>query len=497
MESALHSLLYLSTRPLDTPFDTQLGPELAARIKVSRNSLLRVNELLPSEPPQSALHFLVIDLDDLAKTKPLNSWSLKAWKSSFNEALAKFTYGKGQVPLLLGWTHSGTWEKSQIAVRVGCREIICPENIHAVFREQLGQASVPWEELSKSEEIEASGDNLIRLPSGRKNAGNGMSIPIDIPQHAIPFPIEGLEGRSQAVEVVRSLIRKTATLDTPVLIVGNTGCGKELVAKSLHRYSHRADGPLINVNCGAMSPDLVEAELFGCEAGAYTGAENARPGLITAAHRGTLFLDEVSELPSDMQVKLLRVLQEKTVTPVGGVDSHAVDFRLIAATKENLEDLCDQGRFRRDLYYRLKVMEIVLPSLKERRSDIPEIAKSLLKKLSKRHKKMLLEISEGVVEKFLLHNWPGNIRELENALEHAATLAWAEDRALLEVRDLPEDVQFASMKTKEETDLKEVVRRFEREYILSTVRRLGGSKEAAAETLGLSLATLYRKIGGE
>ncbi len=215
---------------------------------------------------------------------------------------------------------------------------------------------------------------------------------------------------------------------------------------------------------------------------------------MATANGGTLFLDEVSELPPDFQVKMLRALQERQITPVGSSQSLSLDIRIVAATQKNLDEMCTQGRFREDLLYRLRVMEIALPSLKERRADIPGLSKTILARLAKRAKRPVLSLSEPVVEKFLLYGWPGNIRELENCLEHAATLSWADEKKSIEVKALPESVQFATMSNSKDQQLKDAVRLFEKEYIASTIRRLG-SKEHAAEALGLSLATLYRKLG--
>ncbi|MBS1982708.1 MAG: sigma-54-dependent Fis family transcriptional regulator, partial [Bdellovibrionales bacterium] len=315
-----------------------------------------------------------------------------------------------------------------------------------------------------------------------------------IPKHAIPFPIEGLEGTSTAIETVRNLIRKTAPLESNVLVSGPTGSGKERVARAIHRYSARAQGPFVAVNCGALAPGLIESELFGHTKGSFTGASDDRIGYLEAASGGTLFLDEVTELPLEFQVKLLRVLQDRQITPVGASKSVSLDLRLVAATKHDIEERVALGKFREDLMYRVRVMDIALPALRERRADLLIIAKTILKKLAKTSRRSVLSLAEPVVEKFLLHTWPGNIRELENALDHAATLCWGDARMIIELRDLPDTIQFATMGTGKDQQLKDIVRNFEREYIASTVRRLG-SKEQAAEVLGLSLATLYRKLG--
>ncbi len=469
----------------------ELGRELPKDYLCLVCSLTKVNDW-PANLGGGSTTALLVDLDDLAKTEPLDSWALSAWRNTFNDMIARSLSIGAAAPQLVGFCREKNFSTAQMAVRIGARELLLIQDIDPWLK-----GSLPL--VEKNEVPALNTENLIPLKTNFASEKNRSPLPTmegsTIPKHAIPFPIEGLEGQSLAIEGVRNIIRKSAGLDTNVLITGPTGSGKERVARCLHQYSHRSRGPFVAVNCGALSPDLVEAELFGATEGAYTGAVAARPGFLKSAQGGTLFLDEVSELPLEVQVKLLRALADKSVTPVGSSQSLALDFRLICASPVDLGEKSREGSFREDLLYRIRVMEIQLPSLSERRLDIPDLGKTLLKKLARRHKKPLLDISEAVVEKFLFYSWPGNIRELENALEHGATLAWAEERGQMEVKDLPETVQFATMASNKGHDLKEAVHRFEKEYISSTIRRLGGSKEEAAESLGLSLATLYRKLG--
>jgi len=232
----------------------------------------------------------------------------------------------------------------------------------------------------------------------------------------------GMIGSSAAMKAVFNIIQKVAQTDATVLIHGETGTGKELAASAIHNESQRARRQLICVNCAAIPETLIEAELFGHEKGAFTGASAARKGLVTAADGGTLFLDEVGELPLEAQARLLRVLQEKEVRPIGSVKSHKVDVRLVAATHRNLKKLCEQGRFREDLFYRINVVNLDLPPLRERGKDVLEIADMLLKKQCAKLDKHNLKLAPDAIQAITTYHWPGNIRELENSLERATIL---------------------------------------------------------------------------
>jgi len=222
---------------------------------------------------------------------------------------------------------------------------------------------------------------------------------------------------------VREQIARVAPTDTTVLILGESGTGKELAARSLHELSHRRDGPLVAVNCAAIPEGLIESELFGHEKGAFTGAVKKHDGLVQAADSGTLFLDEVGELPGAVQARLLRVLENNEIRPVGSTRARSVDIRLVAATHRNLDEMVEQGAFREDLYYRLKVMEIALPPLREREQDILQLANYLLEKAVKALSHSPLRFSEDALQAILGYRWQGNVRELENAVERAVILA--------------------------------------------------------------------------
>ncbi len=236
------------------------------------------------------------------------------------------------------------------------------------------------------------------------------------------YPVNGIIGESAQMQKVFERINRVAPTDTTVLILGESGTGKELVARALHEQSTRRDAPLIAVNCAAIPESLIEAELFGHEKGAFTGADTAREGLVEAANGGTLFLDEIAELPAAAQARLLRVLQESEIRRVGASHSRQVDIRLVAATHRDLPALVDNGAFREDLYFRINVMEIRLPSLRERTEDIPSLAEFLLKKACQQLNRPMMRFDADALEVMAAYNWPGNVRELENIIERAVIL---------------------------------------------------------------------------
>jgi nitrogen regulation protein NR(I) len=248
----------------------------------------------------------------------------------------------------------------------------------------------------------------------------------------------GIIGQSQRIADLYAILQKVADTPTTVLVTGESGTGKELVARALHENSSRHDKPFIKVNCAAIPKDLMEAELFGHERGAFTGAVASKPGRFELASGGTLFLDEIGELPSDMQVKLLRVLQESEFERVGGIKTIQVDVRLVAATNRDLKKEIAAGAFRDDLFYRLNVVPIALPALRERRGDIPLLCEHFVQKFRARLKKHVTGVDEAALEKLCAYAWPGNIRELENVIERAVLFA---DGATIALADLPDEVR--------------------------------------------------------
>jgi two-component system response regulator HydG len=302
-------------------------------------------------------------------------------------------------------------------------------------------------------------------------------------------------GPSGAMRRVHELIGRVGDSDASVLIHGETGTGKELVARSIHACSRRKDRPFVAINCAAVPHSLIESELFGHARGAFTDAKVDRKGLFVQASGGTLFLDEIGELPIDMQPKLLRALQERKVRPVGANAEIPFDSRILAASNRNLEDEVYEKRFREDLFYRINVVKIDIPPLRERGSDVIDLAQSFLSQFAGRSGKPPLELSLSAAEKLVAYNWPGNVRELENCIEHAVALARFEE---ITVEDLPERVRAyqADRFTVSTSDPDEIVTmdELERRYIVRVLSLVGGNKSRAAEVLGFDRRTLYRKL---
>ncbi|MCK4273214.1 sigma-54-dependent Fis family transcriptional regulator [bacterium] len=300
-------------------------------------------------------------------------------------------------------------------------------------------------------------------------------------------------GKSEILMEVLSQVRKIADSDSTVLLTGESGTGKELVARAIHQQSYRSEKPFITVNCGALPEGLLESELFGHIKGSFTGAIKDKDGLFKVASEGVFFLDEVGEMSPRIQVKLLRVLQEKEIVPVGGTSPIKVDIRLIAATNADLENEVSMGRFRKDLFYRLNVIPINIPPLRERKEDIPLLIDYFLKRYGQEPDGQEKKISAEAKKILCNHNWPGNIRELENILERAVTLQ--DDNTIVE-KDLPEKIIKGQgrvlAKTKElENPTLETI---EKAYIFWILRESGWQKQRAAEILGIDPSTLYRKI---
>ncbi len=304
------------------------------------------------------------------------------------------------------------------------------------------------------------------------------------------FEFSNIIGKSKKMQEVFFLIEKVAPSNSTVLIYGGSGTGKELVAKAIHYNSPRADRPFLPFNCGAIPETLVESELFGHTKGAFTGAIQAKKGLFEEANGGTLFLDEISTIPPSVQVKLLRVLQEKEVMKVGSTERTKIDVRLIAATNEDLEGLMKKGKFREDLFYRLHVFPIFLPDLKERKEDIPLLAYHFLERYSKEAKKEIKGFSKEAMNLLLEYDWPGNVRELENAIERAVIMA---DKDYLTPSDFPKDLlQGVSALIKKGVRERKSLEEIKDEYIQQILKETNGNKRAAAEILKVNPRTLYR-----
>jgi DNA-binding NtrC family response regulator len=300
----------------------------------------------------------------------------------------------------------------------------------------------------------------------------------------------GLIGISLKMERVYKLIEKVSQHEYPVLILGESGTGKELVARSIHFSGPRKDRPFAPVDCSALVPTLIESELFGYVKGAFTGAVQAKQGLLEAAQGGTLFLDEIGDMPVDLQAKLLRALQEREVKPVGSTERRQINVRIIAATNRDLESAIRAGTFRQDLYFRLNVVQIKIPPLRDRKSDIPMLVTAFLEKFSD-PQGPVRTISEEAMRRLIAYDWPGNVRELENAIERAVALG---SGPLVHVADLPSNLQYPTSERAPEKDEILPLEELERRAILRTLRETGGDKLSAARMLGIGKTTLYRKL---
>ncbi|MGC3990491.1 MAG: sigma-54 dependent transcriptional regulator [Chthoniobacteraceae bacterium] len=299
--------------------------------------------------------------------------------------------------------------------------------------------------------------------------------------------------KSRRMQEIGELIKRVAPTDANVLLLGESGVGKEVMANYLHRLSRRADGPLIKLNCAAFPPNMIEAELFGYVKGAFTGALMDFPGLIREASGGTLFLDEIAEMPLELQTRFLRVLQERECRPLGSTKTVKVDFRLIAATNRPIATAVRDGQFRQDLYYRINTFQIEIPPLRERREEIPALARTFARGFAREQRKPEPALEATALQRLADYSWPGNIRELRNVIEYAVVLAdevVQEQHLPAELR-LPPDLQGALSRGASDTfKLDER----ERESIVAALARAGGNKKKAAELLGIHRPTLYNKM---
>jgi len=311
-----------------------------------------------------------------------------------------------------------------------------------------------------------------------------------------------LVGDSPAMREVFSQIRQVAPTSASVLITGESGTGKELVARTIHAYGPNAQKPFLPVDCGSLVPTLIESELFGYVKGAFTGANRSKDGLLVSAEGGTVFLDEIGELSLDLQAKLLRALQEKEVRPVGATHRVPIKARIVAATNRDLATMVEKGSFRKDLFYRLNVVNLRLPSLRDRREDIPLLAAHFLDRISREHGRKFT-LSDEALRTMMRHDWPGNVRELENSIERACALS---SGPVLHLGDLPTQLQQKGLEARRAAaaagegpaaagapELKTLAE-LEREAILGAIRTLNGDKLQAAKLLGIGKTTLYRKL---
>jgi nitrogen regulation protein NR(I) len=380
-------------------------------------------------------------------------------------------------------TAYGTIESAVSALKKGAFDFITKPFDQSELLSAVKKAVLTYEQRQK-EPIPV----LVRNP---ENQSTGQAV-----------AVSSIIGSSSQMQEVFKIIAKIAPSPSTVLVGGESGTGKELVAFEIHRNSPRAAKPFIKINCAAIPSTLIESELFGYEKGAFTGAVASKPGRFELAHEGTLFLDEVAEMPLEMQVKLLRVLQEQEFERVGGLNTVKVDVRIIAATNKDLETEAKAGRFREDLFYRLNVVPIQLPPLRERKDDIEALVRFFLVQFNEKFKKGITGIAPNVMAALKGYSWPGNIRQLEHALERMVLMA---DGAVLQAKDLPEEIAEAMSGTiesaeegEEPTSFKEIVRKqtqsVERDLIEKALEETGGNVTRAAEKLGLSRKGLQLKI---
>ncbi|MBP9837278.1 MAG: sigma-54-dependent Fis family transcriptional regulator [Proteobacteria bacterium] len=312
--------------------------------------------------------------------------------------------------------------------------------------------------------------------------------------------LKGVISTDPQMEAVFNIIEKVADTNSTVLLLGESGTGKEVIARAIHHISG-CSGHFVPVNCGAIPDNLLESELFGYEKGAFTGAVNSKPGRFALAEGGTIFLDEIGEMSPHLQVKLLRVLQDKVVEPVGGIKAKTINVRVIAATNVNLAEQVKQGKFREDLFYRLQVVPVVLPPLRERKNDISILVNYFSKKFSELNSRRPLVFSEEVMEVFQRYQWPGNIRELENFVERLSILV---DSDAVYLSDLPtymsqqnsaqSNIKLTTEVSDQGVDFNSIIEEFENNLILQALEKTKGNKKAAAKLLNLNRTTLVEKI---
>ncbi len=379
------------------------------------------------------------------------------------ELLKRISAGQPNTSVMV-LTQYGTIETAVTATRLGARDYVTKP-----FHVEELRAKI--ERLIQS--VELDHENRVLREQLRTRPGFG-----------------GLIGVSAKMQRLYKMIEKVSQHNYPVLILGESGTGKELVARSIHFMGVRQKKPFVPVDCSGLVPTLIESELFGYVKGAFTGAQHARAGLLETGNGGTVFLDEIGDLPVDLQAKLLRALQEREIRPVGATDRVRIDIRIIAATNRDLELAIRTGGFRQDLYFRLNVVQLKLPPLRERKSDIPLLVNSFLEKFSD-PQRPIRTISEDAMRRLMLYDWPGNVRELENAVERAVALG---SGPILHMGDLPSNLQQGGSDRSLDSDELTTLEEMERRAILRALRETNGDKLAAARLLGIGKTTLYRKL---
>jgi len=431
--------------------------------------------------------------DDPPAPKPLGD---SIWHDSYEAEQHLLHLGRAETPVC--WTLTGfasgylscAYGRDVIALEMRCRgkgDAVC--RLMARPRDEWGDAISAELPFYEKKCLDAALDQLTgelkrverKLRTRRKELGLRIARALDS---------SGLIATSEPMQRVLELARRVAQVDTTVLITGESGVGKEHVARLIHDESTRTGGPFVAVNCGAVPEGLLESELFGHAKGSFTGATQDRAGLFEAANRGTLLLDEIGEVPPAMQVKLLRTLQEREIRRVGENRSRPIDVRVLAATNKDLTAEVHAARFRQDLYYRLRVVEIRVPPLRERRDDVLPLARAFLADAAARLRRKITGFAPAAANQLVRHDWPGNVRELENAIERAVVLSRG---SRIDVGDLPEDVAVALPAVRAAGAVRPLAE-VERDYILSVLRANDGNRARSAELLGIGSATLYRRL---
>lgn len=380
-----------------------------------------------------------------------------------------------------------------------------PENIYEILENDLANKILIEKEMVKYAEVKINKNNEFLLSSkpviiDAESQGAVLILKSlkdytteinDLYNYDININFNDLIGNSNSIKKIKTKIKKIASSSSTVLITGETGTGKEVVARLIHNNSKRKDQPFIAINCSAIPDNLLESELFGYEEGAFSGAKKGgKIGKLHLAEGGTLFLDEIGEMPIHLQSKILRVLEERKITRIGGLKSSNIDIRVISATNKNLEFLVKEGKFREDLFYRLKVIPFKIPPLRERKNDIELLIRHFIEIYSKKLNKNIIDISEEARKVLLRNQWPGNIRELKNVIEFAINMA---ESNIITKDNLPSDINRILFETSSELNIDNIVK----ELIIESFNKYGTTtkgKENAANALGISVATLYRKV---
>lgn len=418
------------------------------------------------------------------------------WHDSYEAEQHLLHLGRSDEPVC--WTLTG-WASGYVSYRTG-REVYFIEDkcvgkgdacchVQGRYKEQWGDEIEPhlpfYQVDSLDEMLRGLNKELKQTEKQLKNSQKRLSC-LDAGSDDSPC----ITARSDAMKNLISIAKRVAGVDSAVIVTGESGAGKERIARLIHDESARAGRPFIAVNCGSVAESLQERELFGHAKGSFTGADRDSMGLFEAANGGTLFLDEIGEISLGLQVKLLRALQEKEIRRIGENKSRPVDIRVVAATNRNLAEEVAAGRFRQDLYYRLRVIELKVPPLRERNDDILPLARIFLEEASKRSKRKITAFTPKAADQLLRYDWPGNVRELYNAIEHAVALCMS-DR--IEIDDLPEELRSAMPRPVIRGAIRPL-EEVEREYILAALRSTGDNKLRAAAELNIGIATLYRKL---